>query len=1021
MAPEASTAVSDHAATTSPSEGVVRADAFVSYSRADEAFVRRLEAALRERGKDVWVDWDDIRPSADWRLKIYSGIESAKSFVAVLSSDLITSEVCREELEHAVESNKRIVPILHRGLDGREVPPELSAPNWIPFREADDFDRSLDVLIDTLETDLDWLDDHARLLVRAHEWEREGRDPSFLLRGRDLKEAEAWLAQQGSHREAATPLQAEYVVAGRRAAVRRQRISFGAVALALAVSIGLGILALLQRNDAIAQSKVSRSRELAAAAISQLPSDPELGVLLTREALRANETDEAKNALRRSLRESHIRLRLDRHPAARVAYSPGGKLVVAAGRDGIARVFDARTGREVATLAGSRRPLTDAVFSPDGTRIATAGSDGVVRLWYVRGRRVAELRGHRRGVVYLAFTGDGARLVTGDEDGTVRAWDALRGRRLRSLSGPQSGIEGVAASADGRRIAATSHDGALRVWDARTGRRVAAIPVNTQVEPAYSPSLTPNGGFVAAATWDDGGVWRTATGRRLMLLTGHEQPPLEIYVLATRFSRDGRLLVSAGIDGTARIWVTGAPRSIAVHRGHTGPVLDAAFSRSGTRVVSTDDAGTTHVWDSLTGDTVAVLGVPRGLIRHAVLAPDENHVVTASPDGVRIWETSSTRPLRRIVSPVDPPRDFQFYLDRVVPSPDGRTLATRSNRPAWRLWDFATGRLLARLPGQEALAFSPDGAHVVTVAQGPTARIWASRTGERLAILRGHRGRIVTAVFGVDGGSVLTASVDGTVRTWSPNGQPLRTLRVAKPDLSGTDQLPAVFSADGRRLVARRESGALRVWDVPTGKVVSQLRGSDDSSLDMAFDRTGRLVAAAGGFDGTRADVWDAATGERVAVLRGAITRISRLVFNPDGRAVLGRSGDDAFLWNAETGALIVRFRGHGVTNTGAVESATFSPDGRLVLTSGGDGTAKLWDAASGEQFSVLRGTTLGWNVPDAAISADGRFVAMVSGPSAFVYECEECASFERLRRLAPARVTRGLTRAERRRFLHED
>jgi TIR domain len=95
-----------------------RPDVFISYSRKDEEFVRRLVDALEHRGKDVWIDWEDIRKSADWRAKVHAGIEASRTIVPVLSPDFATSDVCREEVEHAVRHNKRLVPIVRREVDG---------------------------------------------------------------------------------------------------------------------------------------------------------------------------------------------------------------------------------------------------------------------------------------------------------------------------------------------------------------------------------------------------------------------------------------------------------------------------------------------------------------------------------------------------------------------------------------------------------------------------------------------------------------------------------------------------------------------------------------------------------------------------------------------------------------------------------------------------------------------------------------------------------------------------------------
>lgn len=184
-----------------------RPDLFVSYAREDRPFVLRLTAALKATGKDVWIDLEDIPKSADWRAKIEAGIESTRAVVPVLSPDFAASDVCAEEVGHALRHNKRMVPVVCREVAAARLRAELNAPNWIFFREADDFDAALIELREALEIDLEWLDAHARLLVRAVEWDRARRDTSLLLRGSDLRTAESWLTQQGTHRETATPLQ----------------------------------------------------------------------------------------------------------------------------------------------------------------------------------------------------------------------------------------------------------------------------------------------------------------------------------------------------------------------------------------------------------------------------------------------------------------------------------------------------------------------------------------------------------------------------------------------------------------------------------------------------------------------------------------------------------------------------------------------------------------------------------------------------------------------------------------------
>ncbi len=125
-------------------------DVFISYSRKDQAFVLDLHAALEERKRDAWVDWEDIPLTAKWREELFSGIEHANTFAFVISPDSIASEYCNQELDHAVENNKRLVPIVRRDVDDEFVPDELSSHQYICFRESDDFDKALMSLINPL-------------------------------------------------------------------------------------------------------------------------------------------------------------------------------------------------------------------------------------------------------------------------------------------------------------------------------------------------------------------------------------------------------------------------------------------------------------------------------------------------------------------------------------------------------------------------------------------------------------------------------------------------------------------------------------------------------------------------------------------------------------------------------------------------------------------------------------------------------------------------------------------------------
>lgn len=193
-------------------KGQDHTEVFISYSRKDSGFARRLNATLQSYGKITWFDQESIAEGSDFHKEIYKGIENADNFVFILSPDAVDSEYCADEVAYAVSLNKRIIPILYRDTPAQKIPLILSTVQWSNFKaEEKEFDVAFRQLIITLETDRDHVEEHTRWLQRAILWKKHQFHDDFLLSASEQEQAEQWLENAKNKIPQPTKLQSNLI------------------------------------------------------------------------------------------------------------------------------------------------------------------------------------------------------------------------------------------------------------------------------------------------------------------------------------------------------------------------------------------------------------------------------------------------------------------------------------------------------------------------------------------------------------------------------------------------------------------------------------------------------------------------------------------------------------------------------------------------------------------------------------------------------------------------------------------
>lgn len=838
-----------------------------------------------------------------------------------------------------------------------------------------------------------------RLEAKASKWQ----PGSKFLEAEELLEAQR-LVRTGT----ASPSLRALVDASRAGAQKKRIRLLGLIIAACAVAAVIFLIVALfawqkSKDAALAEGK-AKSRLLALKASMTLSADPELSVLLAKEALdKFADTKEAREVIRAGLLSlSNVGGALRDHGAkvATAEFSHDGKFIVTRTMDNKVRLWDANTKKVIAQL-GENTVSNSARFSPDGRLIATAGVDGVVRLWDgTNGTRVRELHRHTAPVHRAVFSPDGNSLVSVSDDHTVRVWNVATGEAVRVLKGHTAAVGEVTFSPDKTHFATEAADQKAMIWSLDSDKGIALSGLTgTKAALAFSPDgtmlATEGGPGTALGALPDGDfpatVWDVATGKMKFRLGGHTD-----YIAGVRFSPDGNAIVTCSGDNTARLW-TADGQLVKELRGHTRPLAMALFSPDGKFVVTASADNTVRVWDSLDGKLITEFRGHSQAVNDVEFSADGQSIVTADDDQTaRLWPF---HPGERGTSSTIESWEHSAAVTSMASSPNGSKVAATTRDG--KLWLDGVGM-------QRSVPFM-----YLVDRSAKVADVRFSPDGQLIATTRGPAG----VIYNID---ALRAFVDSSRSEFIyRDASSEKKEKRSEPDavkLEGhTGDINSVtFSPDGRFVVTASADGTARVWDAATGATLGELRGHTKSVNSASFSPDGKFIVTAS--DDATVRLWDANSFALVREIGSAYPRaVSSAEYSPDGRFIVAASGESAWVCDPARGEVIRKLEGH----TGQVNSASFSPDSHLIVTASGDNTARVWNAQTGESVATLldhKGPVL-----NAMFSPDGQSVLTASEDYAMrIYPREAFAPFEELRGLIHQRVARELTPKEREDYLKE-
>ena len=907
---------------------------FVSYSRKDSVVARKLILSFKDTGQDVWVDWEDIPPAVDWLEQIFRGIEGSDAFIFLISPDSVASEVCNVEVGRAAQNNKRIIPVVVRDVDPKITSEIIRKLNWTFIREPDNFEDGLAKVKTAIELDLPWVEEHNRLQLRALEWHRK-KEPSLLLRGKDLRNARSMVMTAAKKDPAPTNLQQLYIHHSNQDERRRNLFWFATAAAVIALA-SLTYFAFFQRNLAIMNEALAKQNEIIAQQNESLAIEARIEAELNEaEALKQEE----------AARKARITAEAQRSAAkAQIYQSRTGELYTST-----LLAIDSWQGEEsdeaeeILRRNISLLPIPVAQFghaakintleiSPDGSILLTASTDNTMCAWKLEDGTRLFCQNSPGSVNDAIFSPEGNIIVMGDETGLVQILTTTDGKKQDELKFVAP-IRNLDIGSGGRLLAVTQDNGIVDMINLQTGKRSFFLQTTGRV---YHSGFSPNGRLFA-------------TGSALGIVTIWNLETDEIFssgkhrgeILSIEFSPDSKFLVSGGKDGYAVVTLTSSGAEI-YKRLHEDWVDDIAFS------------------------------------------PDGSWFVTASHDKkIRVWDTVTTNERIRMAQ--------ESFVEVVEVSQNGQWIATTGSDKTVRVWNAVTGSEIFQIPlssGGSALAFSEDGRFLITGDDSGALGVWGISimpVPEKSLIFDGVVGDVQFDVTR----DLLAASDSNKVWLLNPNALPNLTSNLTNepgvevksnvkeflvsPDadwvaistvanevfiysLGGNQTLSPVettgsitaiaFTPDSAQLITATSNGKVEAWNTDRRQATDPvtLFAGDSSVTSLAANQK---YLAVGMIDNIA--ILDLTSGRKVDDIESPGAN-PLLGSSPDGRflAAANASGQ-IHVWENRDGNFVLI---HTISK-GAAFSMAFNSTG-TILAAGTTNSVNLIDSSTGEEFARI-------------------------------------------------------------------
>ena len=479
--------------------------------------------------------------------------------------------------------------------------------------------------------------------------------------------------------------------------------------------------------------------------------------------------------------------------------------------------------------------------------------------------------------------------------------------------------------------------------------------------------FSPDGKLILSACWDNTAkLWDVSTGMLIRNISAHTQQ-----VDLASFSPDGSLFLTKGWDKHVMVWETASGRRLTDFYNDSIAVSDAEWSPDGKQIVISTMNNVSIVMNAADGSVVRYLTGHQGTIEKSSYSPDGKYIITISWDQTaRLYDATTGNTIQIIPTGYNWPVSAGF-------SPDSKYFYTSTFNGNVKLWNTGTKTLIANLPGipedNNKPVFSPDSRYIATANPGDSVFIWNTATGaleQLFYIWREDKAEVSHLIFTPDGYSLLTTHLQSNPVLWDIESGGAVVIYSDFSSLVGA----ADIAPDGSSIVFGDYNGRMSLNSIP-GDVLREFKGKTAAISSVSLSGDGMKVAVTD--EHNHARVIDAFTGKSLSRINDRDVGNWFSEFDPNGKFVVlsGYAGPDDYrsgllIWNWEN-RKIDRFI--PVDDQIGVFAASISKNGDLIATFEGDTSVAVYDSRSGAVKTRIRPTS--HDINSVRFSPDAKFL----------------------------------------------